>query len=299
MTAPLILRKAALALLCLAIPLPCAAAAPIGAVQAAAAAIVVKGFRTADSAPVEAHGSGFFTSRDGYLVTSYHLVSDLLEKGVDERTLTYRVTPEGRQQTGAAVAWKSDAADLMVLQARIGNVPVKPLKPNLAARSELRLIETPIFTGGYPDGYAFVADRGYIKSFEGPADSAAPAWVTNMSFKAGQSGSPVVMEDGRVAAVVEAVDLDADSLGILVPIRDIPLNYWQDGDAQSPPSLAGFSLGWPAAAVLSAVLLFAAAALFPRSFLSPGKTPAGQASRQLRRRLPANRKHARLPEKDV
>jgi S1-C subfamily serine protease len=266
----------------LSLALPCAAAVPIDAVQAAAAAIVVKGVRTADSAPVEVHGSGFFTSPDGYLVTSYHLVSDLLAQGVDERTLTYRVTPDGRQQTGAVVAWKNDVTDLMVLRARIGALPVKPLKPNLAARRQLRLTETPIFTGGYPDGYAFVADRGYIKSFEGPADSAAPAWVTNMHFKAGQSGSPVVMEDGRVAAVVKAVDLDAASMGILVPIADVPVNYWQGLDAQSPLDPAGFRIGWPVVAwgpaFLAVILLFGAAALLVRRLLSAGKTPNPKAS---------------------
>lgn len=266
--------KAIFAFLAMSVPLPCQAADPIGAVQAASVAVAVKGIRIADSAPVEGHGSGFFTSQDGYLVTSAHLVSDLLERGADARTLTYTVTPEGApisRQMGAVVAWKSDGADLMVLRARIGTLRVKPLKPNLAARSELRLAATPVFTGGYPAGYDFVADKGYLKSFEGPADSAAPAWVTNMGFKEGQSGSPVVTEDGRVIAVVKAVDLDAASMGILVPIRDVPLNYWEDSGARSPFDPAGIGWNWPSAAwchaaLAAALLAIAAGARLSRRF---------------------------------
>lgn len=285
-----VIRRAAFAFLAISVALPCQAADPIGAVQAASVAVAVKGIRVADSAPVEVHGSGFFTSQDGYLVTSAHLVSDLLDKGVDHRTLTYTVTPEGvpfSRQMGAVVAWKSDVADLMVLRARIGTLRVNPLKPNLAARSELRLAATPIFTGGYPAGYDFVADRGYLKSFEGPADSAAPAWVTNMGFKQGQSGSPVVTEDGRVVAVVKAVDLDAASLGILVPIRDVPRNYWQDDGTWPPSDWAGIGWDWPSAAWCFAALLAALLAI--------------ATARALHAQIPVFREPQcpRQPEKDV
>lgn len=239
------LRSAALALLVVLISLSPLKADPIAAIQAAAVAVAVKGVRNADSAPVEAHGSGFFTSQDGYLVTSYHLVSDLLAKGVDERTLTYTITVEGLSAHApleAVVAWKNDTVDLMVLRARIGSLKIRPLQPDFAARNEIRLTETPVFTGGYPGGYEFVVDKGYVKAFEGPADAAVPAWVTNMTFKEGQSGSPVVTEDGRVVAVVKAIDLDAASIGILVPIRDIPLNYWQSTDAEQAAPAADRSL---------------------------------------------------------
>lgn len=241
MKAAALARIAILALLVLGAPYPALADDPIGAIQEAAVAVVVKGIRASDSAPIEAHGSGFFTSPDGYLVTSYHLVSDLLQKGVDERTLTYAVRIESQPDHApveALVAWKNEAVDLMVLRARIGILKIRPLQPDFAARDEIRLTETPVFTGGYPSGYEFVADKGYVKSFEGPADAAAPAWVTNMTFKEGQSGSPVVVEDGRVVAVVKAVDLDAASIGILVPIRDIPLNYWQSAGVRRPAELA-------------------------------------------------------------
>lgn len=185
---------------------------------------------------VTVQGSGFFISIEGYFVTARHLLADALKAGALPESITYSVkmpSEVGSPSAPASNYWVSPAGDEMVLSVRSENFHIRPLKPNHEPRGGLKIGVTPIYTGGYPENYSFVMDSGVVRSFSGPKQSSLPLWMTNMSFKHGQSGSPVVTGDGEVVGLVTAVDLDATTFGVLTPVRSVPPYFWDHWAAPS------------------------------------------------------------------
>lgn len=179
------------------------------------------------NAPAAVQGTGFFISRDGYLVTAYHLLTKLQEAGVDPQTVSYEIhlSPLSTVKASAQPLFVNPAADLMVLYAPVGGLNVKTLKP--ANRQNATVVEgkTTIYSAGYPSGAGFTVAPGVIKSFDGLLD-AQPAWSSTLTFKEGESGSPILLEDGRVIAVAKGIDKDSVTTGYVVPSRLIPGEYW-------------------------------------------------------------------------
>jgi len=170
-------------------------------------------------------GTGFFISKEGYLITSYHLRTMLDAEGkVNEGTVDYEVRfgPTSNDVLKAGLAFPMPYQDLMVLFASLGDRDVPVFARG--TRDGVQLGVTQVFTMGYPEGYQYSVDAGIIKSF-GLVDP-VPAWATNLTFKNGASGSPICLDDKRVIAVARGDDADAKSIGLVVSIRPIPDNYW-------------------------------------------------------------------------
>jgi S1-C subfamily serine protease len=184
-----------------------------------------------NSHEVTVSGSGFSISIEGYIVTARHLTDDAITHGASPESITYIVRASqviGSPKINADVFWRSRTSDEMVLTAPMPDGLLIPLRPNVHPRGDIKLGFTSIFTGGFPEGYPLVLDRGIVRSFLAPENVHTPMWVTNMSFKHGQSGSPVILEDGTVVGIVTAIDQDASTIGFITPIRSIPLYLWDD-----------------------------------------------------------------------
>jgi len=204
-------------------------------VQAAVAVVLLKGVNPAQgNAPAAVQGTGFFISQDGYIVTSYHLLSKLTASGVDAETITYEIHPSTNSPISyrAIPLFTNPAADIMVLYAALGGQRVKTLRRTDRTRVSIVPAKTDIYSAGYPDGISFSYARGYIKSLGGPLEP-IPSWTTNLTFKDGESGSPILLEDESVVAVVKGDDADATSIGIIVPSRLIPPEYWDAGPPET------------------------------------------------------------------
>lgn len=183
--------------------------------------------------PITSQGTGFFISKDGFLVTSLHLMRDL--GTVDEETVQYEVRfpPPSTAVFQAAPLFINPAADILVLYASVAHMDVQTL-----ARGDRNGVipgSTSIFTMGFPAGYNISFDRGIIKSFG--AISPIPVWSSNITFKNGQSGSPILLENGKVIAIAKGNDADATSIGLIVPIRLIPADYWDGLSADTAKAL--------------------------------------------------------------
>jgi len=201
---------------------------PIEYLQNSVVQVEVHGFDQ-KSNPITIAGTGFFVSKEGYLVTAKHLIEDIVSKGATRESLTYSVNmdPNGTPVTVPAINfWTNQISDLLVLSVKTGNIKFRVLTRNATPRGDIKIGETQIFTGGFPENYPFIMDSGIVKSFAGPSIGSGPLWVTNMSFKHGQSGSPVILKDGSVVAVVTAIDQDASTIGFITPTRIIPVNFW-------------------------------------------------------------------------
>jgi S1-C subfamily serine protease len=176
--------------------------------------------------PVSTHGTGFFISAEGFLVTSFHLRTKLPNVPSDQITYAVRFgSAAATASVPAAVLWENELTDIIVLSVAIGEQPIAVLARSSVTRDGIKKNETPLFTGGYPHGLPFVTKRGTVLGF-GLVDDPRPAWITDLTFGDGQSGSPVVLGDGAVVALARGNVPDAPGYGVIVPIRAIPEGLW-------------------------------------------------------------------------
>lgn len=222
-----------------------AAAAPDD-VRNAIVVVVVKGDNARlGNAPAAAQGTGFFISRDGYVATSYHVYGDLIKDGVEPSSVTYHVALNPTSPPlPASPLFINPAADLMVLYvAGAGGLNVMTLKPADRGNARVSTAITPVYSAGYPDGIGFSTGAGVIKSFDGPL-APIPVWTTSLTFKGGESGSPILLADNRVIAIAKAVDPGSSSIGLIVPSRLIPREYWDtDTTTSAAPTVSAEAAG--------------------------------------------------------
>lgn len=202
-------------------------------VRDAVAVVIVSGTNTAQgNAPDAEVGTGFWVSHDGYLVTAHHLITRLIERGVDKDTITIQVQLADKTFVAAnpTPPWTGQIDDVMVLFASLEGKQVKTLTRWDRKKVKLELGKTQIFSAGYPKGLGYSYTPGTISSLEGPKDP-IPLWTTNLTFKKGQSGSPIVLVDDTVLAIAKGDDAEATQIGFIVPLRSIPGEYWDGGPA--------------------------------------------------------------------
>lgn len=126
----------------------------------------------------------------------------------------------------ATEIYSSPAADILILYVPISDQHVNVLKPDFN-KSDIRLAKTPVYAASFAAGYNFSVTPGFVTAFDGPVRPVVvPAWTTNVNYAEGQSGSPLVLEDGRVIAIVKGADAGGAAVGIVVPVMFIPSQYW-------------------------------------------------------------------------
>lgn len=208
------------------------------AVKSGVVLVIAQGVSTVlGNSAVAAQGTGFFTSVDGYLVTTHHLLDKLVREGqADPRTVTFQVRFANGDSLDASPVNDQPNLDLLILMAQIGDRDVRILKPAFRSSTHIVPGTTKIFTAGFPAGYQFTVDEGIIKNW-GPTGPVVE-WATNLNFKDGQSGSPILLEDNRVIAFAKADDADAATIGLVVPVSVVPQNYWDALHDSGSASLA-------------------------------------------------------------
>ncbi len=140
-------------------------------------------------------GSGFLISEDGLVVTNNHVVTGAATLNV--------FVPDRREPVNARVVAASECADLAIIQLPGDGYPFLEFHEGPLA------IGTQIFAGGYPLGepeYALVA--GIISKLEADGES---SWASvehviqhDAAISPGNSGGPLVTEEGRVVGIVYA-----------------------------------------------------------------------------------------------
>jgi len=201
-------------------------------VRDATVIVTAKGIDTSmGNASVASDATGFVINvQYGWIVTAYHLVSEL-RADPSSVTLSVQTRRLGGTTVDAIDVFHNAQADVMVLFAPVSQLGVKELTQGDPDSERVTVAETPVFDPGYPAGLDYNIDRGLIRSWNGPVHPPMPVWTTNLTFKAGQSGSPIVLANGHVVAFARAVDLDATEIGFVVPASYIPPQYW-DGTAR-------------------------------------------------------------------
>tara|TARA_B100000787_G_C16163541_1_gene282684 strand:- start:39 stop:1124 length:1086 start_codon:yes stop_codon:yes gene_type:complete len=133
-------------------------------------------------------GSGFFINKKGYYITNYHVIEGCTQS---------KITFNGKSVNAKVVA-TDQSLDLALLQAN-----VKP-KDYLNISSDPPEKMQRIIVAGYPFGKGLSDDlkftQGIISSIKGFADNSNQIQL-DAAINSGNSGGPIVNEDGDLVAV--------------------------------------------------------------------------------------------------
>jgi S1-C subfamily serine protease len=157
--------------------------------------------------------TGFLVSDDGFILTSYHLLEKVDEKGGAD---TVRVSaslgdPQAPAVT-AAIVNGLKPLDVLLLKIRT----TKPLQHLTLGTAEGLRVGDAIYTSGFHDTEPF-SEQGTLSNTYGPL-GIGYLWTLNMAVAAGQSGSPVYLSDGKVVGILKGENMGAASVGYMVPI---------------------------------------------------------------------------------
>lgn len=152
-------------------------------------------------------GSGFFISKDGLLVTNYHVIreADFAMALRDDNTTLY---VEG-------IAAEDKDADLALLKVNVKDVPFLSIGPD-----EPPKVGTKVYAIGNPDGLTNTLSEGLISGLRNEANQLA-AIQTSAAISHGSSGGPLLTADGLVVGVTSATVVDGQNLNFAVPATDV------------------------------------------------------------------------------
>ena len=154
------------------------------------------------------HGSGFFISRDGYLLTNQHVVKD-------NKFVTVKLTT-GRQLPGEVVRSNKqrDIALVKVNESGMTALPLLLESPEVA--SEVYAVGTP-----RDEKYSTTITKGIISAYRTEND--LTLMQSDVAIHPGNSGGPMVDRFGNViAASVSGLTISQVSVSInfFIPIAD-------------------------------------------------------------------------------
>jgi len=156
-------------------------------------------------------GSGFFVSREGHIITNFHVVSEAALKP-ERHDLVY-VTADGREAP-VAILQLDVLHDLALLKA--GDAGGKSFDA-LSFRPEARALAQGerIYSLGNPLDVGFAVTQGTYNGLV--KRSFYPQIFFGGALSAGMSGGPALDEEGHVVGVNVARRIDGEQVSFLVP----------------------------------------------------------------------------------
>lgn len=151
-------------------------------------------------------GTGFSISKDGYILTNHHVIEDKL-------TITVAYPNQGLY-SGEVVA-EYPSFDLAVVKVDGKDLPHLTLakNPEIKSGDHVYFIGNPLQFNG-------IANEGEIIGYDASVALEKPALMLDAPIYHGNSGSPVINEQGEVIAVVYATKRHGDhgKVGLSIPI---------------------------------------------------------------------------------
>ncbi|WP_309120332.1 serine protease [Paenibacillus sp.] len=152
-------------------------------------------------------GTGFFVSEDGLVVTNRHVVDG-------SKTPLVHLS-DGSVYQGR-VLWSDDEVDLALVDIDAEAVPALPLAASYDGAEDV-----PVYIIGNPLFFNGIANEGVTRGLLPDRDP--PMLAIDAPVYRGNSGSPVITEDGEVIGVVYATssmerDGKKQRIGLAVPI---------------------------------------------------------------------------------
>ena len=168
--------------------------------------------------PQSSLGSGFIVSKDGYVISNYHVV-----KGADE--IVVRLSD--RRELKAEIVGSDPRSDIAVLKVKAtGDLPVVKL-----GRSEALQVGEWVLAIGSPFGFDHSVTAGIVsaKGRSLPNENYVPFIQTDVAINPGNSGGPLFNLDGEVVGVNSQIYSRTGGfmgLSFAIPI-DVVLNVYK------------------------------------------------------------------------
>lgn len=160
-------------------------------------------------------GSGFFISKDGFIVTNHHVISDLVDPKYEGYSRLYiKLANDSETRIPAKVVGYDAGIDLAVLKAEIE----APYVFNLGSSKDLEVGDK-VYCIGSPIGLERTLTSGIVSARDRMLFSAGPVMQIDAAVNSGNSGGPCVDEAGNVQAVVFAGMLQYAGLNFAIPVE--------------------------------------------------------------------------------
>ncbi len=158
-------------------------------------------------------GSGVFVHEDGYIVTNYHVVDDLI--GIDVRT------HNGNDYTATMIG-KDEDLDIAVIKLSTARNGFTALE---WADSSKVIVGEHIIAVGNPVGFESTVTQGIISNTNRliPGDIDTYYFQTDVAINAGNSGGPLINKNGEIVgiATLKYAQLGVEGLSFALRSNDI------------------------------------------------------------------------------
>ena len=139
-------------------------------------------------------GSGFFISKDGYIVTNHHVIADMVDKKYEGFSRLYiKLAEDPDTRVPAKVVGYDKTLDLALLKTEID----APYVFALGSSSDLSVGDK-VYAIGSPLGLEKTLTSGIISSTDRQLFTAGTVFQVDAAINSGNSGGPLIDEKGRV-----------------------------------------------------------------------------------------------------
>ena len=160
-------------------------------------------------------GSGFFITRDGYIVTNHHVISDLVDpKHEGYARLYIKLAEDSSTRIPAKVVGYDSVIDLALLKAEID----APYVFTLGSSADLDVGDR-IYAIGSPVGLEKTLTSGIVSATDRKLFTTGSVYQIDAAINSGNSGGPCVDENGRVQAIAFAGMLQFEGLNFAIPVE--------------------------------------------------------------------------------
>lgn len=170
-------------------------------------------------------GSGFFISSDGYIVTNHHVISDCVDPKYEGFSRLYvKIAEDPDTRIPARVIGWDSSLDIALIKAETD----APYVFELGSSQDLD-VGTEVYAIGSPLGLDKTITRGIISATDRRLLLAAKVFQLDAAVNSGNSGGPLIDEDGKVLAIVFAGVQNYQGLNFAIPVEylksELPFLY--------------------------------------------------------------------------
>lgn len=160
-------------------------------------------------------GSGFFISKDGYLVTNHHVIEDLVNPKYEGYVRLYiKLSGDTDTRIPAKVIGWDPIVDLALLKAEVD----APYVFSLGSSEDLNVGDR-IYAIGSPIGLESTLTSGIVSSLDRKLFTVGSVIQLDAAINSGNSGGPCIDENGAVQAIAFAGMLQYEGLNFAIPIE--------------------------------------------------------------------------------